>query len=151
MHLAINEALNGMRKNYGGPFGAVVVRKGKIISSAHNTVLKDNDPTAHAEINAIRKASQKLGRFNLRDCILYSICEPCPMCFAAIEWAGIKLVYYVNTRKDARKIGFNDNEIYLDIKCSPKNCKKLKEIKISAEGARELFLEWGAKKDKINY
>ena len=109
MLLAVREAFKGMRANQGGPFVAVVVKGNKVVARAHNTVLKTNDPTAHAEINAIRKATKKLKRFDLSDCVLYTSCEPCPMCFGAIAWSKIKVVYYGCTRKDADAIGFSDN------------------------------------------
>ena len=106
MKIAIEEALQGMKNNDGGPFGAVIVRNGEIISMAHNEVVKTNDPTAHAEVTALRKASSLLGRFDLSDCEIYSSCEPCPMCFAAIHWAKIKKLYYGSTRHDAANIDF---------------------------------------------
>ena len=95
MRIALKEAEKGMEKGEGGPFGAVIVKDGEIISKAHNEVLKTNDPTAHAEMVAIRRASKKLGRFNLSDCDIYSTCEPCPMCFSAIHWAKIKKLYFL--------------------------------------------------------
>jgi guanine deaminase len=101
--LAIEEAKKGARLNEGGPFGCIITRKGKIISIAHNTVLKTNDPTAHAEVNAIRKASKKLKKFDLSDCELYTSCEPCPMCFGATHWAKIPILYYSATIRDAKK------------------------------------------------
>ena len=94
MRLCIEEAVNGVNQGEGGPFGAVILKDGELIAVAHNTVIKTNDPTAHAEINAIRQASQKLQRFDLSDCILVTSSEPCPMCLSAIMWAGIKKVYY---------------------------------------------------------
>jgi guanine deaminase len=150
MKEAIKEASFGMRHNHGGPFGAVIVRGGKIIARAHNCVLKTNDPTMHAEIIAISKASRKLKRFDLNDCEIYSTCEPCPMCFSAIEWAKIGKVYFSNTRKDAKRIGFADDEIYLDLVCLPK-CKNVKEIRVKSEGTKKLFKEWVKKEDKKMY
>jgi len=150
MKIAIKEAFIGMRKGRGGPFGAVIVRKGKIIAKAHNTVLKTNDPTAHAEINAIRKASKKLKRFDLSDCEIYSNCEPCPMCLAAINWARIKKLYYGCTRQDAHAIGFDDKIIYDEVKAFPKT-KKLKVVRINNKEIKEPFLEWSQKKDKKKY
>lgn len=118
MRKAIEESKYNKKNNYkkGGPFGACIVKDGKILVHAHNTVLKDNDPTCHAEINAIRKASKKLKTHNLEGCILYTSCEPCPMCLSAIIWANIKEVYYANTKKDASNIGFIDDTIYEYIK-----------------------------------
>ena len=113
MQTAIEEAIKGIEEQAGGPFGAAIVTKdGKLIAAGHNEVLKTNDPTAHAEINAIRKACQKLNTKDLKDYIIYSTCEPCPMCLSAIIWANIKTMYYGSTRHDAEKIGFKDNMIY---------------------------------------
>jgi len=112
MEVAIKEAKKGIKNKDGGPFGAVIVRKNKVVSKSHNLVLKSNDPTAHAEINAIRKASKKLKKFDLSDCELYTTCEPCPMCYFAIHWAKIKTVYFGATRIDAAKIGFSDKDLY---------------------------------------
>lgn len=112
MNDAIKEAILGIQKKDGGPFGCVIVKDGKIISISHNTVLKDNDPTAHAEVNAIRDASKKLNTYDLTGCILYSTCEPCPMCLSAIIWSNIKEVYYGCNKEDANKIGFRDDLIY---------------------------------------
>lgn len=115
---AIEESKINSKNNFekGGPFGAIIVKNGKIISSSHNTVFESCDATAHAEINAIREASQKLGTHDLSGCILYASCEPCPMCLSAIIWANIKEVYYANTKEDANKIGFRDDVIYEFIK-----------------------------------
>jgi guanine deaminase len=104
MQAAIEEAFRGMKADEGGPFGAVVVRQGKIIARAHNEVISTGDPTAHAEIQAIRKASQKLGKFDLSACVMYATCEPCPMCLGAIFWARIPRLYYVCSRADAASI-----------------------------------------------
>ena len=114
MNEANNEALENKKENFinGGPFGATIVKDNTIISKAHNTVLKDNDPTAHAEINAIRKACQKLNTNNLEGCSIYTTCYPCPMCMSAIIWANIKTIYYGNTKEDAASIGFKDDDIY---------------------------------------
>lgn len=109
---AIEEGRTGMKSRHGGPFGAVIVHNGSIIARAHNEVLSSNDPTAHAEILAIRRASAKLGRFDLSDCEIYSSCEPCPMCFAAIHWAKFRSLYFACTRFDAAEIGFDDEYIY---------------------------------------
>lgn len=114
MKIAIDEAIEGMNKKHGGPFGAVVVRNGEIISSAHSEVFKNNDPTAHAEVVAIRKAAEKIGRPYLDDAeyTIYSTCEPCPMCLGAIYWGKIKNIYYGCTKEDAKKYGFEDKDIY---------------------------------------
>lgn len=116
MDLGVAEATVTMNQNIGGPFGAVVVKDGEIISIASNTVLADNDPTAHAEVNAIRKACKKLGTYDLTGCELYATGYPCPMCLSAIIWANIKKVYYCNDVKQAEKIGFRDDFIYDYIK-----------------------------------
>lgn len=150
MRLADGEASKGLRERDGGPFGAVIVRKGKIISSAHNEVLKTKDPTAHAEIQAIRKASKKLGRFDLSDCELYTSCEPCPMCLGAIEWARIKRVYYGATRKDAAKAGFEDLDYYREFKKGSRN-KPVVLKQIDRKGSLLPFKEWNNKKNKIIY
>ena len=114
MNEANKEALENKKEefNNGGPFGAVIVKDNKIISKAHNTVLKDNDPTAHAEINAIRKACKLLNTNDLEGCTIYTTCYPCPMCMSAIIWANIKTIYYGNTKEDAASIGFKDDDIY---------------------------------------
>ena len=110
MEIADSEARKGIEKKHGGPFGAVIVKDGKIISKAHNEVLKKNDSTCHAEMLAIKQASKKLKNWNLDGCELYTNCEPCPMCKAAINWAKIKIVYYGCTADDLKEIGFNEKE-----------------------------------------
>ncbi|MCL2711564.1 MAG: nucleoside deaminase, partial [Planctomycetaceae bacterium] len=112
MQIAVEAARKGMAAGMGGPFGAVVVRDGEVVAVAHNEVLGTNDPTAHAEIVAIRKATATLGRFDLSDCTLYSTCEPCPMCLSAIHWAGIRTLYFGADRHDAAGGGFDDEFIY---------------------------------------
>ena len=122
-------AEKGMKNNEGGPFGAVIVDKeGNIISQGNNKVLKNNDPTAHAEITAIREACKKLNTYDLSEYILYTSCEPCPMCISAIIWSNIKKVYYGCTRKDAGEIGFRDDSIYEYLKGENKALIELKEI-----------------------
>lgn len=111
MKVAAKEAISGIRKHDGGPFGAVIVKDGKIIAKAHNMVLKNNDPSAHAEVSAIRKAGKKLKNFDLSGCEIYTSCYPCPMCLAAIYWARIKKIYYGCTEKDAEILGFDDKLI----------------------------------------
>jgi guanine deaminase len=143
MHQAIKEAFKGVQQNHGGPFGAVIVKDGKILSKAHNQVLKTNDPTAHAEINAIKKASKKLGTFDLSGCEIYTTCMPCPMCLGAIKWANIKIVYYGASSKDADEIGFRDQEFY--------EKDNLKIINIDRVESLEPFKVWSAKEDKILY
>ena len=143
MHQAVKEAFKGVEHNHGGPFGAVVVKNGKIISKAHNQVVKTDDPTAHAEMNAIRKASKKLGTFDLSGCEIYTTCMPCPMCLGAIKWSNIKIVYYGASSKDADAIGFRDEEFYE---------KEVLELNnIDREECLEPFKAWSAKEDKIIY
>jgi len=115
MQLAIEEADRCMQARYGGPFGACIVRASQVLAVAGNTVLRDHDATAHAEINAIRAASSKLGRHRLNDCVMFATCEPCPMCLGAIYWARISEVYFGCTRRDAERIGFADRLIYDDL------------------------------------
>ncbi len=112
MKIAVEEALKGIANKEGGPFGAVVVCNGEIVSKGNNQVIMTHDPTAHAEVVAIRRASEKLGRFDLSDCEIYSTCEPCPMCYSAIHWAKIPVLYYGATRDDAEKAGFDDKYLY---------------------------------------
>ncbi len=134
----------------GGPFGSVIVKDNKIISEGSNEVTSLNDPTAHAEIVAIRKACQKLRKFNLSGCEIYTTCEPCPMCLSAIYWARIDKIYYANTREDAKNIDFDDSFIYLEV--AKKNYeRKIKMKQMNREEALEAFKIWKNKKDKIKY
>jgi len=146
----IDEARDGVEKNHGGPFGAVIVKDNKIIARAHNQVILNNDPTDHAEMVAIRMAARKLGRFDLSDCELYTSCEPCPMCFSAIYWARIKKVYYGCTREDAARIGFDDNYIY-DVIKGETNDKRVEFEQTGRDFCLEAFKEWEQKPDKIQY
>jgi guanine deaminase len=150
MKIAKEEAEKGIRLNEGGPFGAVIVKDGKIIARAHNKVIKTNDPTSHAEINAIREASKKLNRFNLSGCEIYSSCEPCPMCLSAIYWAKISKLYYGCTKEDAEKINFNDKFIYNMINRKP-NKRQIREIQINREDCLKSFKMWKDKEDKVQY
>ena len=147
MQIAINEAKKGLKNKEGGPFGAVIVKDGKLISKAHNTVLKDNDPTAHAEVNAIRKASKKLANFDLSNCELYSTCEPCPMCYSAIHWGRIKKVYYGAEAKDAAKVGFIDRQLK-EILHGKKKSKIIMK-KIDSKKCVELMGEFTRLKGKL--
>jgi len=146
MQVAIDEALKGIDANEGGPFGAVIVKDNKIISKAHNLVLKTNDPTAHAEINAIKEASSKLNSFDLSGCELYTTCEPCPMCLGAIFWARIDRVYFGATKLDAQKAGFDDNKFYNMIEQKSSILKQ-----IDATKSKELFDIWLKKEDRVIY
>lgn len=134
----------------GGPFGAVIVKNGRIISEGTNNVTKKNDPTAHAEIVAIRNASKKLKNFNLKGCEIYTSCEPCPMCLSAIYWANIDKIYYANTKKDAEKIGFRDEHIYKELS-SPINRRKIPFKQMLRNDAIKAFELWECKIDKISY
>ena len=151
MRKAIEESKNNLKNNYkkGGPFGAVIVKNGKIISSAHNTVIEKHDATAHAEVNAIRKACRKLKNHDLSDCILYTSAEPCPMCLSAIIWANIKTVYYANTKKDADEIGFRDDMIYEYIKGNNQDIIKLHHVE--NEEALNVFKKFKKLEDKKMY
>jgi guanine deaminase len=150
MKLALDEAFKGMRAEDGGPFGAAIVKDGKIIAIGHNEVIKTNDPTAHAEIVAIRKATKLLGRFDLSDCEIYSSCEPCPMCFAAIHWAKMKTLYFAATRYDAAEIGFDDQYIY-DVIEGKATKEQVTVVKIDRDEAMGPFKEWDQKINKVEY
>jgi guanine deaminase len=134
----------------GGPFGAVIARGGKIISEAFNSVVIANDPTAHAEILAIREAAKLLNTHDLSDCTLYSSCEPCPMCLGAIYWAGIKTVVYGCDRNDAEEAGFSDKLIYDEIILDPSD-RKITFRRVHDTGAREVFRKWDMSENKIPY
>lgn len=134
----------------GGPFGAVIVRDGQIIAEASNRVTLQNDPTAHAEIVAIRSAGEKLGTFDLSGCVIYASCEPCPMCLGAIYWSRISEVYYASDRKDAENAGFDDSLIYDEL-ARPIDARKLKMVQVSDDTANILFQKWNNKTDKEPY
>jgi guanine deaminase len=150
MREAIRISLAKMRGNHGGPFGAVVVRCGKIVGRGWNQVTSANDPTAHAEVTAIRDACRRLKTFQLEDCELYTSCEPCPMCLAAIYWARIGKVYYGNTRQDAAKIEFDDELIYREV-ATPIANRKIPMKQLLRSEALKAFGEWKRKADKIRY
>jgi len=150
MREAIRLSEEGMRSGRGGPFGCVLVRKGAIVARGGNQVTSTNDPTAHAEIVAIREACRALGTFQLADCELYTSCEPCPMCLSAIYWARIPKVYYGNTRGDAAAIGFDDDFIYGQIPLPPEQRSIDMQPLLRAE-AQAGFAEWAAKSDKVRY
>ena len=134
----------------GGPFGAVIVKDGEIISTGCNSVTIDNDPTAHAEVNAIRRACSLSKNFKLDGCVVYSSCEPCPMCLSALYWAGVSRIYYANTTADADHISFGDDFIYKEIG-KPHLERAISCIRIEDETAIESFNKWAAKEDKIEY
>ncbi len=150
MHDAIAQSKKGMDANEGGPFGAIVVKDGKILARANNQVISLNDPTAHAEVQAIRKACSALGSFQLDGCILYTSCEPCPMCLGAIYWARPDKVYYANTREDAAEIDFDDNLIYQELD-KPLETRKIPFEQIERDAALKVFREWTEKMDKTAY
>lgn len=136
--------------NGGGPFGAVIVKDGIIIAEASNSVTKTNDPTAHAEINAIRQAAQYLKSFDLSNCEIYSSCEPCPMCLAAIYWAKIDKLFYANTKEDADAINFSDNFIYQELE-KPYNKRSMKVEQLLNNEAIVAFEKWTKFDNKIEY
>lgn len=150
MTRAIQLSLDGIHSGRGGPFGAVVVRDGKIIAEGVNQVTSTNDPTAHAEVIAIRQACMKLGVFHLSDCELYSSCEPCPMCLGAIYWAHLSKVYFANTAEDAAQIGFDDSFFYSELK-KPLLERRIPTIQIMREEALAGFRAWAVKSDRIDY
>ena len=133
--MAVDEASLGMRAGEGGPFGAVVVLEGKIVGKGHNTVLISHDPTAHAEVNAIRDACTRTGRHHLSGAVLYSNFEPCPMCLSAAYWADIRTVYYCADRKAAEKAGFRDRQLYVEI-CLPPENKEIGMNKVETDAMR---------------
>ncbi len=150
MREAIRLSLVQMRAGKGGPFGAVVVRNGKIVGRGFNLVTSTNDPTAHAEVVAIREACKKLKTFQLDDCELYTSCEPCPMCLSAIYWARLKRVFFANTRKDAAKIQFDDDFLYREVGL-PISKRSLPMKQFLRDEALPAFKEWDAKADKVRY
>ena len=150
MREAIHLAEQGMRAGRGGPFGCVIVRHGQIVGRGHNRVTSTNDPTAHAEVVAIRDACATLETFQLADCELYTSCEPCPMCLSAIYWARIPQVFYGNTRGDAAAIGFDDDFIYQQVPLPPDQRTVKMELFLRDE-AQSAFKEWRDKSDKIRY
>ncbi|MBP1677577.1 MAG: CMP/dCMP deaminase zinc-binding protein [Bacteroidetes bacterium] len=137
-------------KSGGGPFGAVIVKDGEVIATGANSVTKNNDPTAHAEVTAIRKAARKLGTFDLSGCEIYTSCEPCPMCLAAIYWARLDKIYFGNTKADAKEIGFDDSFIYDEIALKVED-RKIATSQMMREDALEAFKAWANKEDKIEY
>ncbi len=136
--------------NGGGPFGAVIVKDGKIIAEAANSVTNDNDPTAHAEVNVIRKASKLLKTFDLSDCEIYTSCEPCPMCLGAIYWSGIQTVFYGNDKQDAANIKFDDRFIYQEID-RPIGERKVKFSQLMRAEAQAAFVKWDESESKTEY
>lgn len=150
MREAIRLGTKGMQNNEGGPFGSVIVLEDRIIGRGYNRVLSTNDPTAHAEIVAIRDACRQLGHFQLDDCVIYSSCEPCPMCLGAIYWARPKRLYYGCSRQDAAKIEFDDAHIYEEIALLP-HLRRIPATQLLRNESLELFRKWLEKSDRVEY
>ena len=150
MRHAVQLSAERMREGAGGPFGAVVVRDGRIVAEGWNCVTSSNDPTAHAEITAIRRACAALHMFSLAGCDIYTSCEPCPMCLAAIYWARLDRVFFANTRDDAAAIGFDDAHIYGEVS-KPIEDRVIPTVRLAIPEAAAVFAEWHAKADKIPY
>ena len=149
MKKAIELSINNI-ENKGGPFGCVIVKDNQIIAEGHNQVTANNDPTAHAEIVAIRNACKELNNFFLKGCDLYTSCEPCPMCLSAIYWSHVDNIYYANTRMDAKDIDFDDSLIYSEI-IKEIDQRKIKMKQMNRNEALEAFKIWQNKEDKIKY
>lgn len=137
-------------KQGGGPFAAIIVKDGKVIAEASNSVTRDNDPTAHAEINAIRQACRELNTYDLSGCSIFTTCEPCPMCLGAIYWARLDRIYYGNNKTDAAEIGFDDAFIYQELNI-PLNERIISMVNLLPEEAGEAFRDWELKEDKVTY
>jgi len=150
MREAIRLSMENVQSGNGGPFGTVIVKNGKIIATGVNEVTKSNDPTAHAEMIAIRNACDKLNSFQLDGCDIYCSCEPCPMCLGAIYWARPKSIYFANSKKDAAEINFDDNFIYQEIKL-PIHERKLTITQLLRDEAQFVFLQWQESENKIEY
>jgi len=150
MREAITLADEGSRHGRGGPFGCVIVRQGEIVGRGQNLVTSTHDPTAHAEVTAIRHACARLKTFRLVDCTLYTSCEPCPMCLAAIYWARIPALFFGNTRQDAAQVGFDDDTIYRQIALPPEQ-RSLTMRALLRDEAIITFKDWAARTDKIRY
>lgn len=150
MNMAIDLSYKGMHAGKGGPFGAIVVKGDEVVGKGCNSVLMDNDPTAHAEIVAIRDACKRLNSFQLEGCEIYTSCEPCPMCLGAIYWARPDKIYYANTRNDAEQAGFDDSFIYKELHLPP-NQRRIPMIPIHNTQALEVFNEWKDKENKTAY
>ncbi len=150
MQEAVDEAIKGMTANEGGPFGCVIVKDGEIVGRGNNKVTSTNDPTAHAEVTAIRNACKKLNSFQLEDCIIYTSCEPCPMCLGAIYWARPNKVYYGSNQEDAANIGFDDQFIYDEINLGYDK-RAIPFEQCERETALQPFKMWQNKIDKMEY
>ena len=150
MRHAVKLSAERMREGAGGPFGAIVVKDGKVIAEGWNKVTSTNDPTAHAEVSAIRAACQVLGTFSLAGCDIYTSCEPCPMCLSAIYWARLDRIYFANSREDAAAIGFDDEFLYDEV-AKPVEARLIPTVKLELPEAAAVFAEWQAKPDKVEY
>ena len=150
MRRAIELSRQEMRAGSGGPFAAVIVLYGRIVGEGWNRVTSTNDPTAHAEVTAIRDACERLGTFSLEGAVMYASCEPCPMCLAAIFWARISRLFYANSTDDAARIGFDDREIYHQVSL-PGDDRRIPAERILEDEAIRVFEEWAAKADKVEY
>jgi guanine deaminase len=150
MRRAIALSRKNLETMAGGPFGAVVVKDGRIVGEGRNDVLATNDPTAHAEIVAIRDAARRLGTFDLTGCEIYTSCEPCPMCLGAVLWARIGRLYYANDRDDAKAIGFDDDAFYREVTLPPER-RSVPMARLLADEARAVFKAWEADPNKIRY
>jgi guanine deaminase len=150
MRMAIELSEYNVQQSAGGPFGAVIVKDGMVVARSANRVVPTNDPTAHAEVSAIRLACQELGTFILEGCVIYTSCEPCPMCLGAIYWARIDTIYYANNKADAAAIGFDDKFIYDEIACSMAD-RKLPVVQLLRDEAQGAFKLWAATEAKTEY
>jgi len=150
MTMAVEQSRYGMENGFGGPFGCIVVKGDEVIATGFNKVASTNDPTAHAEVVAIRNACAALNTFQLTDCEIYTSCEPCPMCLGAIYWARPKIVYYANSKVDAAAIGFDDQFIYEEL-AIPMHERQLPMVPIFVDDAICVFNDWHTKEDKTKY
>lgn len=150
MRRAIGLSYEKMNAGFGGPFGAVIVREGSVIAEGWNRVWSAHDPTAHAEVVAIRRACRALGAYHLTDCSIYTSCEPCPMCLGAIYWARLEIIYYANTRGDAAAIGFDDSFVYDEL-ALPLSQRRIPAQRLLGDEAAAVFQAWQDKPDKLLY
>jgi len=150
MQMAIELSEYNVKQGLGGPFGAVIVKDGMVLARSANKVVSTNDPTAHAEVSAIRLACQELGTFNLDGCEIYTSCEPCPMCLGAIYWARISKIYYANTKADAAAIGFDDHFIYDELEL-PMDKRRTPIVQLMRDEALQVFKQWETSETKTDY
>ena len=150
MQMAIDLAEYNVKEGQGGPFGAVIVKDGMVLARSANKVVSNNDPTAHAEVSAIRLACQELETYNLAGCEIYTSCEPCPMCLGAIYWARIDKIYYANTKADAAAIGFDDHFIYQELDL-PMDRRRLPIVQLMHDEALSAFRLWSESENKTDY